>query len=242
MATYIARCHMTLHDNLYYASHEFGRFYETEKYLHNYGLTYALGLVQPAPAYFNGSQEPHYQEELHPERVGSYYVTPAYPLRVDFAFITFKMATVPYYSLTPKENRNRVVFGRAKELAPGSTFEFFVFCEDKKLLPRWIRLGKWMAKAEITHKWYTVGSEEARAVELKQPQLVACPINPLDISQSRLSSFDIIVMPPASLLTNSRVTGPCCKLSADEFFGDSKKEDKYVPLQMSYFGGEVIGR
>jgi hypothetical protein len=44
MATYIARCHMTLHDNLYYASHEFGRFYETEKYLHNYGLTYALGL------------------------------------------------------------------------------------------------------------------------------------------------------------------------------------------------------
>ena len=103
MAIYIARCHMTLHDNLYYASREFGRFYETEKYLHNYGLTYALGLVQPAPPYFNGSQEPHYQKELRSERVGIYYVTPAYPLRVDFAFITFKMATVPYYSHTPKD-------------------------------------------------------------------------------------------------------------------------------------------
>src|SRR2546428_13354292 len=97
MATsvYIARCHMTLHDNLFYASHEFGRFYETEKYLHNYGLTYALGLVQPAPAYFNGSQEPRYQEELRPERVGSYYVTPAYPLRVAFAFITVTLSTGP---------------------------------------------------------------------------------------------------------------------------------------------------
>ena len=99
-----------------------------------------------------------------------------------------------------------------------------------------------MAKAEIIHKWYTVGSEEAKAVELKQPQLAACPINPLDISQSRLSSFDIVVMPPASLLTNSRVTGLCCKLSADGFFGDRKKEDRYIPLQMRYFGGEVIRR
>ena len=61
--THIAWCHMTLHDNLYYASHEFGRFYETEKYLHNYGLTYALGLIQPAPVYFSGSQEPRYQRE-----------------------------------------------------------------------------------------------------------------------------------------------------------------------------------
>ena len=55
---------MTLHDNLYYASREFGRIYETEKYLHNIGLTYALGLVQPAPAYFNSTQEPRYEEEL----------------------------------------------------------------------------------------------------------------------------------------------------------------------------------
>ncbi len=240
MATHIARCHMTLHDNLYYASREFGRFYETEKYLHNYGLTYALGLVQPAPAYFNGSQEPRYQEELQLERVGNTYVTPAYPLKVDFAFITFKMAAVPYYSVTPKESRNRVVFGRAKELAPGSTFEFFVFAQEPKPLPRWIRLGKWMAKAEIIHKWYTVDTENAKVVEPKQPQLMACPVNPLDISRNRLSSFDIIVMPPASLLTNVRATGLCCKLMADEVFGGTKKEERYVPLNMSYFGGEAV--
>ncbi len=240
MATYIARCHMTLHDNLYYASHEFGRFYETEKYLHNYGLTYALGLVRPAPAYFNRSQEPHYQEELQRERAGGYYVTPAHPLRIDFAFITFKMATVPYYSKAPKESKNRVVFGRAKELAPGSTFEFFVFADEEGQLPTWVRLGKWMAKAEITYRWYQVGSAAARVVDLKQPQLAACAINPLDIPRNRLSTFDIVVMPPASLLSNPRVTGPCCKLTADKSLHD--KEDRYIPLDMSYFSGEVIAR
>jgi CRISPR-associated protein Csc1 len=238
MVTYLARCRMTLHDNLYYASHEFGRFYETEKYLHNYGLTYALGLVRPAPPYFNGSQEPRYREELHPARVGRCYVTPAYPLRVDFAFVTFKMATVPYYSFTPQENRNRVLFGRAKELAPGSTFEFFVLADEQVQLPRWIRLGKWMAKAEVMYKWYEVGSKAAERVELRQPRLVNCPINPLDIPHDRLATFDIVFMPPASLLTNVRVIGPCCRLVADEFFHDSKKQETYVPLQMSYFGGE----
>ena len=223
---------MTLHDNLYYASREFGRFYETEKYLHNYGLTYALGLVQPAPAYFNGSQEPRYREELQPERVGYCYVTPAHPLRVDFAFITFKMAAVPYYSYTPKENKNRVLFGRAKELAIGSKFEFYVFAEEQRPLPRWVRLGKWMSKAEVLHKWYTVGTDMAKVVESKVPLPSACPINPLDVSRDRLSTFDIVVMPPVSLLTNSRIMGPFCKLMADEYFADRKGEERFVPLSM----------
>lgn len=240
MAAYVARCRMVLHDNLYYASREFGRFYETEKYLHNYGLTYALGLVQPAPAYFHATQEPHYREELLSERVGGVYVTPASPLRVDFAFITFKMATVPYYSKMEPESRNRVVFGRAKELSPGSTFEFFVFAEEQKPLPRWVRLGKWMSKAEITHEWYRLGSQEAIITELRVAQRVACPINPLDIDQRRLKTFDIIIMPPASMLSNVYLTGPCCLLSADERFHDKPEEKHYVPLNMRYFYKESI--
>ena len=40
---FIATCELILHDNLFYASREMGRTYETERYLHNYGLSYALG-------------------------------------------------------------------------------------------------------------------------------------------------------------------------------------------------------
>ncbi len=239
MKKYIARCHMTLHDNLYYASHEFGRFYETEKYLHNYGLTYALGLVQPAPSYFTNLQVPQYQIELTKERVGGCYVTPAHPLHANFVFVTFKMATIPYYSNSLPESKNKVLYGRAKELAPGSKFEFFVFAEEPKVLPHWIRLGKWMTKAEVMHKWYEIG-KEAKVQEAKNPVTVACPINPLDIARTRLSTFDLVVMPPSSLLTNPRVVGQYCSLPKETLFGDRQNDEVYIPMQMSYLEGETL--
>src|SRR5579875_269900 len=144
---FITVCHLTLHDFLFYASREMGRLYETEKYLHNYGLTYALGLVK-AP-YTNLAQVPRYQEDLAVLNEQGVYVTPAHPLRFSFAFHTFKMASVNYYNLTPQISTNQVVFGRAKELAPESAFEFFVLSESQQRLPHWIRLGKWMAKARV---------------------------------------------------------------------------------------------
>src|SRR5437660_11167538 len=146
----ITICHLKLHDFLFYASREMGRLYETERYLHNYGLTYALGLARSP--YASASQIPHYADELSFLNERDIYVTPAYPLRYTFAFHTFKMASVSYYTFTPQISSNQVVFGRAKELAPESVFEFFVLSEIEVELPRWIRLGKWMAKARIEIK------------------------------------------------------------------------------------------
>jgi CRISPR-associated protein Csc1 len=237
MVQFVARCRLTLHDNLYFASRELGRFYETEKYLHNYALTYALGLVKPAPAYFNNNQVPRYQEELTASRTGGFYVTPARPLQVGFAFVTFKMATVPYYAFTPQITQNRVVFGRAKELTPGSTFEFFVFGDKKLDLPKWIRLGKWMAKAELFFKWYEL--EKARIFQATTPQTVDCVINPLDFNRKGLYAFDVVPMPPVSLLVNPTVTGACYHLQSDKDFGDREKEQLFLPLEMGYFGGDL---
>src|SRR5258708_2121408 len=143
----ITICRLDLHDFLFYASREMGRLYETERYLHNYGLTYALGLTRSS--YANLAQVPHYAEDLSLLNEQRVYVTPAHPLRYTFAFHTFKMANVNYYNFTPQVSSNQVVFGRAKELAPESRFEFFVLSEREVRLPRWIRLGKWMAKARV---------------------------------------------------------------------------------------------
>src|SRR5260370_24583841 len=142
--------HLELHDFLFYASREMGRLYETEKYLHNYGLTYALGLVK-AP-YANLVQVPRYQEDLQVLNEQGIYVTPAYPLHYSFSFSTFKMANVNYYNFTPQISSNQVVFGRAQELAPHSTFVFFALSASKPALPRWIRLGKWIAEAHLVVK------------------------------------------------------------------------------------------
>ena len=194
----ITVCHLDLHDFLFYASREMGRLYETERYLHNYGLTYALGLVRSP--YANLAQVPHYTEDLEPLNEQGVYVTPAHPLQSTFAFHTFKMANVNYYNRTPQISSNQVVFGRAKELAPESSFEFFVLSEQEVKLPRWIRLGKWMAKARVA----IVASG---TVQSKQGQYRASgTLNPLDLLTFP-ENCNIIAMAPASLITNVYAVG-----------------------------------
>jgi CRISPR-associated protein Csc1 len=175
-----------------------GRLYETGHYLHNYSLTYALGLVRPR--YFHSSQVPNYKGHLQPLNRSDIYITPAKPIAYDFVFHIFKRANVAYYSYQPQTTVNKPIYGRAKELAVGSIFEFFVISSKMPSLPRWIRLGKWMSKAEVKITWQ-------RETKPKQGEyIVNHPLNPLDIPAS-LITFDIISMPPVSLVNNARLTG-----------------------------------
>lgn len=213
--------HLELHDFLFYASREMGRLYETEKYLHNYGLTYALGLVK-AP-YANLVQVPRYQEDLQVLNEQGLYVTPAYPLHCSFAFSTFKMANVNYYNFTPQISSNQVVFGRAKELAPQSTFKFFVLSASKPALPRWIRLGKWMAKAHLV-----VTSEKEARLKRGSYRAVGA-LNPLDLVLPP-ENCNIVAMAPASLLTQAYCSGDYYDLTEE----GSKSGPVGLPANMSY--------
>src|SRR5439155_26395277 len=165
-----------VHDYLFYASRGMGRLYETEKYLHNYGLTYALGLVKTP--YANTVQVPRYHDDLRTLNEQGVYVTPAQPVQCTFAFSTFKMANVNYYNFTPQISTNQIVFGRAKELAPESIFEFYVVSMAQMRLPRWVRLGKWMAKARVD-----VLAQEVGQVR-RGTQRMSGVLNPLDLVQT----------------------------------------------------------
>jgi CRISPR-associated protein Csc1 len=226
----ITVCHLTLHDYLFYASREMGRLYETEKYLHNYGLTYALGLVK-AP-YTNLTQVPHYQEDLGVMNEHGVYVTPAHPLRYTFAFHTFKMANVNYYNKMEQMSRNEVVFGRAKELAPESVFEFFVLSEREVKLPRWIRLGKWMSKARVD----VLTSGEAQVKEGAFRANGA--LNPLDVALLP-DNCSIIAMAPASLITNVYSSGTYYELSYGNVSERRNKGTVHLPVHMRYQPGGV---
>lgn len=131
-------CHLTLHEPLFFATREMGRLYETGRYLHNYALTYALGLVQ-AP-WFNAEQIPRYPQDLAPLN-GAVYVTPAMPERAIFQLATFKYGEEVLHVEMRQAERNTPSFGRAKELGPESTFQCYVLSEQPLKLPRWIRLG-----------------------------------------------------------------------------------------------------
>ena len=204
---HVTRCRLTLHENLFYATREIGRLYETGRYLHNYGLTYALGFAS-AP-YFNASAVPRYADDLTPLNMQQVYVTPARPIEVAFELNTFKYADNRYRVKMEPSGRNTPTFGRAKELGVGSTFEFAVVSESEPRVPRWIRLGKWMSKT-------SVDVAERLTVKAIATGAFTCswPVNPLDLHpETKLLAYDMISMPPVSLLDHVQLSGSYLHLS-----------------------------
>jgi CRISPR-associated protein Csc1 len=112
---------------------------------------------------------------------------------VQYQLVTFKFADNAYRVKMLPSNQNVPSFGRAKEVAVGSTFEFAILHRGPVITPRWIRMGLWRSKALVE----IVGETELK--QLKERQLEASlPINPLD-TPGVIRVCDMISMPPSSL-------------------------------------------
>jgi CRISPR-associated protein Csc1 len=213
----IYQCDLTLHDNVFFATREMGILYETEKYLHNWALSFAFfdTVYIPRPYRLKGesAQKPTYLETkqeqslLHLNQVGI-YVFPALPITWTYQVNTFKAAQVPYYGKSAQfggegAKRNYPVnYGRAKELAVGSHFKTYIFAPEEIQIPHWIRLGKWSAKIKIDTKIITDFNQKSGEYISKHP------LNPLDLSSNtRLLLYNRIVMPPSSLVSQGQLTG-----------------------------------
>jgi CRISPR-associated protein Csc1 len=231
--THLYRCTLELHDSLYFATREIGRLYETEPVLHNYALCYALGLVdndrysttvpeEHSYRYFCPEQVPKYEAHLTPLNQQGIYVTPARAVHHAAVLNTWKYANNNYHVEMEKTQKNIPSFGRAKEIAPESEFECFILSERSLTLPKWIRLGKWMSKAEV--KWIELPKLRQGEGEFT----ISHPLNPLDVMFShQVLSYDTINMPPVSLIQNVRVRG--------HYY---ESEGFRIPARMSYrFGG-----
>jgi CRISPR-associated protein Csc1 len=230
--TIIYRCELELHDSVYFATREIGRLYETEPIIHNYALCYALGLVDSEKyattvtekhsyRYFCPEQVPKYEEHLTPLNQQGIYVTPASSINHTSILNTWKYANNNYHVEMEKTQKNIPSFGRTKEIAAESVFEFFVISQREIKLPKWIRLGKWMSKAEVTVE------------ELPQPKtktdLFICThaLNPLDVMFSnQVISYDVLNMPPVSLIQNVQMRG--------QYYYFENVKDVRLPVNISY--------
>lgn len=230
--TIIYRCQLELHESLYYATREIGRLYETEPVIHNYALCYALGLVdsvvysttvaeQHSYRYFCPEQVPKYEDHLTPLNQQGIYVTPARSIKHTTILSTWKYANNNYHVEMEKTQKNIPSFGRAKEIAPESQFEFFLISQKELKLPKWIRLGKWMSKAEVTveqlPKYKTANG------------VFTCvyPLNPLDIMfNNQVISYDVVNMPPVSLIQNVQMRG--------QYYQFDDIKGLKIPVQMEY--------
>ena len=212
--THIYRCELELHDTLYFATREIGRLYETEAIVHNYALCYALGLVdsdrygtkvseEHEYRYFCREQVPMYEEHLSKLNEVGIYVTPARSLQHTSVLHTWKYANNNYHVEMEKTKTNIPSFGRAKEIAPESAFEFFILSQNPlPKLSKWIRLGKWMSKAELIVK------ELDKVKQGNGDFIFPYPLNPLDVMFThQVLSYDTVNMPPVSLIRNVSING-----------------------------------
>ncbi len=228
----IYRCQLELHESLYYATREIGRLYETEPVIHNYALCYALGLVdsvvysttvaeQHSYRYFCPEQVPKYEEHLTPLNQQGIYVTPARSIKHTTILSTWKYANNNYHVEMEKTQKNIPSFGRAKEIAPESQFEFFLISQKELKLPKWIRLGKWMSKAEVT-------VEQLPKYKTAEGVFTCVyPLNPLDIMfNNQVISYDVVNMPPVSLIQNVQMRG--------QYYQFDDIKGLKIPAQMEY--------
>ncbi|WP_392535448.1 type I-D CRISPR-associated protein Cas5/Csc1 [Nostoc sp. C117] len=210
---------ITLQDPLYFATRELGRLYVTEQYLHNYALTYALGLAKSS--YYDAEHIPHYERELEPLNQQGIYITPARPLNSAYVTHTYKFANLSYHVKMDKISKNIPTFGRIRELAPESRFEFFVISQKELKLPKWIRLGKWMSKAEVT-------VEQLPKHKITEG-IFTCthPLNPLDVMFiNQVISYDVVNMPPVSLIQNVQMRG--------QYYQFDGIQNLKIPVRLEY--------
>lgn len=212
---FIYRCQIELHDSLYFATREIGRLYETEPVIHNYALCYALGLVdseiysttvseEHSYRYFCPEQVPKYEPHLTALNQQGIYVTPGRSLSHSSTLNTWKYANNNYHVEMEKTQKNIPSFGRTKEIAPESKFEFFIISEKSLKLAKWIRLGKWMSKAVVE----IVEQKEVKRSPSETDFIFPYLLNPLDVMFShQVISYDVVNMPPVSLIQNVKMLG-----------------------------------
>ena len=212
---FIYRCQIELHDSLYFATREIGRLYETEPVIHNYALCYALGLVdseiysttvseEHSYRYFCPEQVPKYEPHLTALNQQEIYVTPGRSISHSSTLNTWKYANNNYHVEMEKTQKNIPSFGRTKEIAPESKFEFFIISENPLKLAKWIRLGKWMSKAAVE----IVEQKEVKRSPSETDFIFPYLLNPLDVMFShQVISYDVVNMPPVSLIQNVKILG-----------------------------------
>ena len=146
-----------------FTSREVGRLADTEPYVLNTALYYALGLA--SGRYVDTSYEPTYVADT--ESVTDVYVSPAAPVpgsEPNYVTTTYNATRDEYAEVNysaqddPYENQNLPTYGRRRSLSQGTTLRFFVIPRERSArdvhesFPQYVRLGKKRGKARLDLK------------------------------------------------------------------------------------------
>jgi CRISPR-associated protein Csc1 len=229
---------------VFFASRELSDTYYTEGFIGNYALAYALGWAR-SPYRLNNKQssKPRYIEDLTPLN-SDCYVLPAWSAQgsATFRFERFNALSDSYwYAMTnnrvatAREDAIRVrngekpsgfrpsnfpQTGRLRMIERSNIFHTLILGDRE--LPDYIRVGKFMSKVRITIL-QEMAIESLPMGEYSSQACLSTADLPTDVS---FLSFDLISMPPTSLLKNLRFRGQAWRMG-----------DYVMPANVQFCGG-----
>ncbi len=233
---------------VFFASRELSDTYYTEGTIGNYALAYALGWARsPYRLQGKATGRPTYIEDLTPFS-NQRYILPAWPAQssASFRFERFNALSDAYwYAMTnnrvavaredlplkrtgkkPSSYRpsNFPQTGRLRLIERGNRFRTIVFGEVE--LPEYIRVGKFMSKVRVDV------CEQLTVAALPVDEYICRTyLNSADMPENiELLSFDLISIPPVSLLKNLRFKGAAWQVG-----------DHIIPADLNFCGGRNRG-
>ena len=204
-----------------FTSREVGRLADTESYVLNTALYYALGLA--SGRYVDTSYEPTYIEDTN-EIARDVYISPASPVpgtSPNYVTTTYNSSRDEYVEINysaeddPYEKQNLPSFGRRRSLAQGTHLRFFLIAREQSAdelmgtLPQYIRLGKKRGKArlDITAR---------NATEQRGTFRLNHPIGAYDHDETPLSNVVTKSMKPTSLVLQGDYEGEHLRIDRSE--------------------------
>jgi CRISPR-associated protein Csc1 len=195
-----------------FTSREVGRLADTEPYILNTALYYALGLA--SGRYVDTSYEPTYVADTD-GIADDIYVSPAAPVsgtNPNYVTTTYNATRDEYAEVNyaaeddPYEKQNLPSFGRRRSLAQGTQLRFFLIPRERSAgelvsrLSRYIRLGKKRGKARLD---LTI----REATEQKGSFQLNHPIGAYDYDDTPLSNVITKSMQPTPLVLQGDYEG-----------------------------------
>jgi CRISPR-associated protein Csc1 len=215
----VYQCDLILQDYLFFANTERGKVAETSPFVHNYALTYALGWA--STLWYNAQQKARYLDELGP--IHTHYITPARLMDGTNVVMQYNTLT-ERFRIDKQRSIGYPDWGFIKCFKPDTVFRAYVLSSTNETFPRYIRLGKFMAKTKL--KAVAASSVKQERGECK----VAHLLNWNDLPK-KPEAFNVQVTSLPTRLISQAIFTDIPFLRA-AFPGEDVKVD--LPLQMGY--------
>ena len=220
-----------------FTSREVGRLADTEPYVLNTALYYALGLA--SGRYVDTSYEPTYIQDTE-EIAEDVYVSPAAPvpeISPNYVTTTYNTTRDEYVEINysaeddPYEKQNLPSFGRRRSLAQGTHLRFFVVPRGKSAeelkddLPQYVRLGKKRGKARVDLR-VRQATEHEGSFQLNHP------IGAYDHEESPLGNVITKSMKPTPLILQGDYEGEYLQIDRED--AESEPDEVELPRGLTF--------